>query len=117
MVERLENSVVELLASQGIAARGDRKAPGVYVDDAKIAALGLRVRRGFTYHGIALNVAMDLSPFKGIDPCGYRGLRVTDLSELGVSMTMTETADRLIDCMRAEFRYNSIEKSHNWNER
>ncbi|MBX2883802.1 MAG: lipoyl(octanoyl) transferase LipB [Granulosicoccus sp.] len=84
MVERLENSTIELLAEFGVQASGRRDAPGVYVEGAKIAALGLRVRRGCSYHGIALNLEPDLSPFLGIDPCGYRDLQVTSLKKLGI---------------------------------
>jgi lipoyl(octanoyl) transferase len=85
LVEMLELSVIHLLQSYGIEARGDRKAPGVYVKDAKIAALGLRVRKNSTYHGLSLNVDMDLGPFQLINPCGYRGLEVTSLRKLGIT--------------------------------
>ena len=85
LVEMLELSVIQLLQSYGIEARGDRKAPGVYVKDAKIAALGLRVRKNSTYHGLSLNVDMDLGPFQLINPCGYRGLEVTSLRKLGIT--------------------------------
>jgi lipoyl(octanoyl) transferase len=81
LVRLLEESVVALLARRGIEAAVRADAPGVYVAEAKIASLGLRVRRGCTYHGMALNVAMDLQPFRSIDPCGYPGLRVTQLSD------------------------------------
>ncbi|MFY9973733.1 MAG: lipoyl(octanoyl) transferase LipB [Chromatiaceae bacterium] len=81
LVRLLEESVVALLAQRGIEAAVRADAPGVYVAGAKIASLGLRVRRGCTYHGLALNVAMDLQPFRCIDPCGYPGLRVTQLSD------------------------------------
>lgn len=77
LVEALEGSVIDLLAVYGVEAAGRRDAPGVYVQDAKIASLGLRVRHGVSYHGIALNVAMDLSPFRCIHPCGQVGLAVT----------------------------------------
>lgn len=82
LVSGLERAVIALLADYGIAAVGRRDAPGVYVDGAKIAALGLRVRRGCCYHGLSLNVAMDLEPFARINPCGYAGLQVTQLSAL-----------------------------------
>ncbi|MBK1694011.1 octanoyltransferase [Chromatium weissei] len=82
LVELLEQSVIDLLALNGIVAERRVGAPGVYVADAKIAALGLRVRRGCTYHGLALNVAMNLAPFTQINPCGYAGLRVTQLANL-----------------------------------
>ena len=109
MVERLENAVITLLAGYGIEASGDRVAPGVYIDGAKIAALGLRVRRGYTYHGLAFNVAMDLTPYAGIDPCGYQGLEVTDLAQHEVADSIEIVADKLCDCLSREFRYNSVE--------
>lgn len=79
LVARLEQAIVSTLGGFGVAARSDPAAPGVYVGGRKIAALGLRVRRGCSYHGLSLNVAMDLEPFQRIDPCGYRGLEVTSL--------------------------------------
>ena len=84
MVVLIEDAVIGLLAEHGIAAGKRPGAPGVYVEGAKIAALGLRVRRGGCYHGVALNVDMDLAPFSDIDPCGYPGLKVTQTSALGV---------------------------------
>ena len=80
LVSLLEASVVALLAKRGVDAHARSDAPGVYVADAKIASLGLRIRHGVSYHGVALNVAMDLTPFQRIHPCGYEGLEVTDLS-------------------------------------
>jgi lipoyl(octanoyl) transferase len=80
LVDVIEQSIVELLADYGITATGKRGAPGVYVADAKIASLGLRVRRGCSYHGLALNVDMDLEPFQRINPCGYAGLQVTSMA-------------------------------------
>ncbi len=82
VVSALEDAVVELVATHGILASARREAPGVYVDGAKLASIGLRVRRGCTYHGLALNVAPDLAPFAGINPCGYPGLAVTSLEQL-----------------------------------
>jgi lipoyl(octanoyl) transferase len=84
LVRLIEQVVIELLAEHGVAAARRSGAPGVYVDGAKIAALGLRVRRGCSYHGAALNVDMDLAPFADIDPCGYPGLAVTQTAALGV---------------------------------
>ncbi|MGB8433291.1 MAG: lipoyl(octanoyl) transferase LipB [Burkholderiales bacterium] len=86
LVRRIEDSVIDLLATHGVTAGRRAGAPGVYVDDAKIAALGLRVRHGRSYHGVALNVEMDLAPYTDIDPCGYPGLRVTQLVDLGVPL-------------------------------
>ncbi len=79
-VSLLEDSVVGLLAEYGIGAHSRREAPGVYVEEAKIAALGLRIRKGCCFHGLAFNVAMDLEPFSRINPCGYKGLSITQLS-------------------------------------
>jgi lipoyl(octanoyl) transferase len=100
LVMRIEQALVQLLAGYGITARGDRDAPGVYVDDslrgpAKIASLGLRVRRGCSYHGLALNVDMDLEPFSRINPCGYAGLRMTQLAALGVAHDVARVAEDL----------------------
>ena len=83
LVSLLEASVIDLLAGQGIAAAARADAPGVYVNGAKIASLGLRVRRGCSFHGLALNVDTDLAPFARINPCGYAGLPVTQLADLG----------------------------------
>ncbi|NGP54143.1 lipoyl(octanoyl) transferase LipB [Thioalkalivibrio sp. XN8] len=88
----LERAVIRCLASYGIEAVGDRNAPGVYVEGRKVASIGLRVRRNCTYHGLALNVAMDLEPFGRINPCGYRGLEVTQLAELGVERPLAAVA-------------------------
>jgi lipoyl(octanoyl) transferase len=82
LVLALESAVVDTVAAYGIEAKARRDAPGVYVAGAKIAAVGLRVKRHCSYHGLAVNVAMDLAPFLGINPCGYRGLPVTDLRTL-----------------------------------
>jgi lipoyl(octanoyl) transferase len=82
LVHLLEQSVIDLLAGYGIECYARPDAPGVYVDGAKIAALGLRVRRGCSFHGLALNVDMDLEPFSRIDPCGYPGLAVTQIADL-----------------------------------
>jgi lipoyl(octanoyl) transferase len=94
MVRRLEAAVIEWLDSMDISAYGKPAAPGVYVNargrEAKIAALGLKVRNGCTYHGVAINVAMDLAPFADIDPCGYPGLAVTQLADFGVVRSVEE---------------------------
>ncbi|TCT22203.1 lipoyl(octanoyl) transferase LipB [Thiobaca trueperi] len=102
LVNLLEQAVIDLLAIYGIDAERRADAPGVYVADAKIASLGLRIRNGCSYHGLALNVAMDLEPFRRINPCGYAGLAVTQISDLieGVSVTdagsaLAETLTRL----------------------
>jgi lipoyl(octanoyl) transferase len=100
LVEAIESAVIKLLDSYGIAAYGRRDAPGVYVKrggrEAKVAALGLKVRNGCTYHGFALNLDMDLAPFDDIDPCGYRGLAVTQLRDLEVRASRIEIEERLV---------------------
>jgi len=101
MVRRLEGAVIEWLALHGIAAYGKVDAPGVYVGSAKIAALGLRVRRHSTYHGLAVNVAMNLEPFNDIDPCGYPGLAVTQLRDLGVTRSVARAGEELTPFLRA----------------
>ncbi len=82
LVQRIEAAIIALLGEYGIAAERRAGAPGVYVNEAKIAALGLKIKNGCSYHGLSLNVAMDLAPFSAINPCGYEGLAVTQLSEL-----------------------------------
>ena len=95
IVRWLEQAVIDAVREAGVAGGRRSGAPGVYVEGAKLAAVGLRVRRGCSYHGIAVNVDLDLAPFRGIDPCGYRGLEVTRLRDLGVSWTVGETARRV----------------------
>jgi lipoyl(octanoyl) transferase len=96
LVRKLENAVIELLADYGIDANGRDDAPGVYVAGAIVAALGLRVRNGCCFHGLSLNVDMDLSPFQAIDPCGYPGLQVTQLRDLGIDEKTEKVADKLL---------------------
>lgn len=95
MVNAMEQALIDLLARLDIEAHRVVGAPGVYVERQKIAALGLRIRRGCSYHGLSLNIDMDLAPFSAIDPCGYRGLQVTQLRDLGVTLTMAEIGDML----------------------
>lgn len=99
LVRRLEQAVVELLAIYGIAGARRPGMPGVYVGEAKIAAVGLRVSRGCTYHGISLNVDGDLEPFSRIDPCGYPGLRVTRLADLGVRDSISAVQQKLAQAL------------------
>jgi len=95
LVVGLENAVIALAAQWNITAVGKRDAPGIYVDDRKLGSIGLRIRRGCSYHGLALNVAMDLEPFQRINPCGFAGLEVTDLHSLGATADVRAVADRL----------------------
>ena len=101
LVTALENALIAFVAEFGIVAVARRDAPGVYVDGAKLGSLGLRIRRGSSYHGLALNVAMDLEPFARINPCGYAGLQVTDLERLGVSIDLETAAHRLMPHLAA----------------
>jgi lipoyl(octanoyl) transferase len=95
LVSRMEQSVIDLLAESGVKATRKPGAPGVYVNGAKIAALGLRIKQGRSYHGLALNVDMDLSPFALINPCGYPGMAVTQTRDLGIPGSMSEVGERL----------------------
>ena len=96
LVTALEQSVVDLLAEHDIDGVAKPEAPGVYVDGAKVASVGLRIRRGASFHGMALNVDGDLEPFSRINPCGFQGLEMTDLKRLGVGRSLEEVADQLL---------------------
>lgn len=100
LVTRMEQAVIDLLAEQGVAAARLGGAPGVYVEGAKIAALGLRVRHGCTYHGLSFNVDMDLDPFASINPCGYAGMHVTQCRELGVELPLHAAGVALARCLQ-----------------
>ncbi len=96
LVSRIEQSLIDLLASYGVSAEARADAPGVYVNGAKIASLGLRIRRGCSFHGLALNVDMDLQPFQRINPCGYAGLAMTQLTDhVAGPLVMAEVSARL----------------------
>jgi lipoyl(octanoyl) transferase len=95
LVARMEQAVIDLLAEYGVGGERLAGAPGVYVDGAKIAALGLKVKNGCCYHGLALNVDMDLSPFAAINPCGYAGMAVTQLRELCAATDTQQVRERL----------------------
>jgi len=99
LVDRMEGAVIGLLAVHGVSAQGRADAPGVYVGDAKIASLGLRLKHGCCYHGLSLNVDMDLAPFSAIDPCGYRGLAVTRTRDLGIGADVETLGAQLIECV------------------
>jgi lipoyl(octanoyl) transferase len=96
LVRLMEQAVIDLLAGYGIDATRREKAPGVYVDGAKIAALGLRIKNGCSYHGLALNVDMDLAPFDAINPCGYPGLQVSRTRDLGIRDDLPTLSDNLL---------------------
>ncbi len=95
LVRLMEQSVIDLLAVHGVAAEGRADAPGVYVGNAKIAALGLKIKNGCCYHGLSFNVDMDLTPFSQINPCGYAGLRVAQARDLGIAAAQAELEQHL----------------------
>lgn len=96
LVRLMEQAVIDLLAEHGVEAHGREDAPGVYVGEAKIAALGLKIKHGCCYHGLALNVDMNLAPFDNINPCGYAGLRVTQARDVGVTTSLPELEAQLV---------------------
>ncbi len=100
---KLEQAIIDTLAEWNIEAARRDGAPGVYVGDAKIAALGIRVRRGCTFHGLAFNIAMDLEPFHRINPCGYQGLEVTALLDLGGPSSLQAVKPVLLDHLAKQF--------------
>ena len=101
LVKHLERSVIDYAARFGIQAQCRASAPGVYVEDRKLASVGLRIRRGASYHGLALNVRMDLEPFARINPCGYAGLEMTQLSQLGGPKDVAAVAEELAPLLSA----------------
>jgi len=96
LVTALEQSVVDLVAEYEVAAVARTDAPGVYVAGDKLASVGLRIRRGSSFHGMALNVDVDLEPFSRINPCGYAELQMTDLKRLGINLTLEESSEKLL---------------------
>lgn len=94
MISRLENCTIALLKELGIESESRSDAPGVYVQGCKIASLGLRVKHGACYHGVSLNIAMDLTPFSYINPCGYQGMEVIDLNSLGIDLSMNQAKSK-----------------------
>ncbi len=96
LVSLLESAVIDVLAQYGKCAVAKNDAPGVYVNEAKIASLGLRIKNNYCYHGLSLNVDMDLSPFECIDPCGYAGLKVTQTKDLGIVANLPDISELLV---------------------
>ncbi|MGB5705213.1 MAG: lipoyl(octanoyl) transferase LipB [Arenicellales bacterium] len=109
LVNHVEQAIIQLLGSYGLLSERRQGAPGVYVNSAKIAALGLRIRNGKCFHGLSLNVDMDLTPFQLIDPCGYPGMTVTQLTDLGIHHNIRQVGDDLIDTMQKQFQWDSID--------
>jgi len=108
IVTILEESVIQLLAELNITGIAETKAPGVYVNEKKICSVGLRIRRGCSFHGLALNVDMDLEPFCRINPCGFSQLEITQLREFNATMTLKETANKLIGYLTQKLGYNKL---------
>ena len=108
LVSALDLAVISLLADYGITGAARREAPGVYVDGAKIAAVGLRIRHGRCYHGLSLNVAMDLEPFQRIDPCGYPEIKLTQLADLANVPEMREVINALSGKLVQGLGYNNV---------
>lgn len=102
LVRNIESAVIDLLKDYHIHATGRIEAPGVYVNNAKIASLGLKIKKNFCYHGIALNVNMDLTPFSYINPCGYQGLQVTQTKDLGISDGLEILSNKLADQLQVK---------------
>jgi len=112
LVQELEQAVIDLLMEHNIQAHRQQGAPGVYVHNKKIAALGLRVRRGCSYHGLAVNVDMDLEPFARIDPCGYPGLEATQLRDLEIHATIKDIGNALSHSLAINLGYNGCDPTN-----
>ncbi len=108
LVNGIEEAIIQTLKNYHITAKRKQKAPGVYVNDKKIASLGLRVRKGCTFHGLAFNIRMDLEPFLRINPCGYAGLEVTQLSDLDNSVEYQEVQQQLIENLCKILNFNDV---------
>lgn len=109
LVTMLEQVLIQVLTPYGISAYAKADAPGVYVDGAKIASLGLRVRKGCTFHGLALNVDMDLSPFSRINPCGYAGMQMVQCKDLGGPQTVAEAKQRIVQCFSQQLNAATLQ--------
>jgi lipoyl(octanoyl) transferase len=107
LVQGIEESIIHVLKHYGVNGKRREGAPGIYVNDEKIASLGLRVRRGRTFHGLAFNIDMNLEPFQRINPCGYEGLRVTQLSA-HAEVELPAVENRLVDCITQSLGYSEI---------
>jgi lipoyl(octanoyl) transferase len=108
-VNRIEESIIGVLSLHGVQGKRVEGAPGIYVDGNKVASLGLRVRRGCTFHGLAFNIDMDLEPFQRINPCGYAGLQVTQLSDLAV-VTFEQAEQELVESLARQLGYSETEE-------
>lgn len=108
LVSLLENSVIAWLAKHHVMAQAKTSAPGVYVQEAKIAALGLRIKNNGSYHGLSVNVAMDLSPFAAIDPCGFVGMPVTQTQDLGLQLNLQQATDELTAELLSQLAHGTV---------
>ncbi|MBU2708389.1 lipoyl(octanoyl) transferase LipB [Zooshikella marina] len=115
LVTALENAIIETLKGYSINAVAKQDAPGVYVDEAKIASLGLRIRKGCSYHGLALNVKMDLEPFSRINPCGYAGMAMTQLAQWLPKITVAEVGEQLQQQLTTHLDYQEVITKNDWN--
>ena len=109
VVSAVEDAIIGYLADHGIEAKARADAPGVYVDGAKIAALGLRIKQGRSYHGLSFNIDMDLEPFSRINPCGYQGMEVTQLSNLHTDFDINEIEAELVRQLASQLGYQQVE--------
>ncbi|BBO27568.1 octanoyltransferase [Alteromonas sp. I4] len=116
LVTAMENAVVKTLGDYGITANARPDAPGVYVNSQKVCSLGLRIRRGCSFHGLALNVNMDLAPFLRINPCGYAGMEMTDCARLGGPQTLDEAGSSLLKHLLAELAIETTQTIEGFNE-
>ncbi|HED15757.1 MAG TPA: lipoyl(octanoyl) transferase LipB, partial [Gammaproteobacteria bacterium] len=112
LVTPIEQAVVATLARYGIRATGRADAPGVYINGSKIAALGLRIRRGCSYHGLSLNIDMDLSPFQDINPCGYKGMKVCQLSDFTDKINLPDISEQLVSQLVSNLGYTMPKFNH-----
>jgi lipoyl(octanoyl) transferase len=116
LVTLMEQLIIDLLAEEGIVAYARPDAPGVYVEGSKIASLGLRIRRGCSFHGLALNVDMDLTPFERINPCGYQGLDMTQLAVLVDEVDIGLITERMLSALTGRLGYNHVYMKHRLDE-
>lgn len=106
LVQSLEQAVIQLMQTMNVDAYAKPKAPGVYISEKKLCSIGLRIRHGYSYHGIALNVSLDLTPFSFINPCGFKGLEMTQVSDYDSTLTMTDIKTQLSPFILKQFGYN-----------
>lgn len=105
-VHRLEQSVIDMLEVYDVVGYRREGAPGIYVDNKKISALGIRVRKGCTYHGLSINVDMDLAPYNGIHPCGYSELEMTQMREIGIEKNLVQITEIFLPCLMRQMKYS-----------